>query len=229
MKLTTILKRAFCLTTGILLLQTNAITMPLLKFAIGVSGGSASSSASASSGSSSSTGGSTGSASSGSTSSSGSSGSASSSSGGANGDSSGDSGNSATTGEGVGETIWNTSGPSVSDKSQAESISATISGIESAISNCFTGIQNSAISAISNFSFGKGPKSTPSDVSCFFHAPNAFDYNGKINSQLFSIPSPSIFSSGIASSIQNALPSNVTEASEAPSLVGDPVFITAGK
>ncbi len=241
MKLTTILKRAFCLTTGILLLQTNAITMPLLKFAIGVSGGSASSSASASSGGSSSTGGSTGSASSGSTSSSGSSGSTSSSSGGAsgdsggdssgtsNGDSSGDSGNSATTGEGVGETVWNTSGPSVSDKSQAESISATISGIESAISNCFTGIQNSAISAISNISFGKGPKSTPSDVSCFFHAPNVFDYNGKINSQLFSIPSLSIFSSGIASSIQNALPSNVTEASEAPSLVGDPVFITAGK
>ncbi|MCR5318760.1 MAG: hypothetical protein K6E22_11090 [Treponema sp.] len=237
MKLTTILKRTFCLTTGILLLQTNAITMPLLKFAIGASGGSASSSASGSSGGSGSTGGSSGSASSGSTSSSGNSGTSSASSGGTSGDSSGsssgsssgDSDSSATTGEGVGETIWSTSGPSVSDQSKADGISATISEIGSAISNCFTGIQNTANSAISSISNGKGPKSTLSNASCFFHAPNAFDYNGKINSQLFSIPSPSIFSSGIASSIQSTLPSNVTEATEAPSLVGDPVFITAGK
>ena len=49
MKLSKILKKALCLGAGILIFQVNAITMPLLKFAVGVSGGSAASSSASSS------------------------------------------------------------------------------------------------------------------------------------------------------------------------------------
>ena len=261
MKLTTFLKKSFCLATGILLFQANAITMPLLKFAIAASGGSASSSSSSSgsggsgtsggatssggsssTSSSSSTGGSGSSA--GATSSSGSSSTSSSSSsdssgttsngngssnGSSDGSTDGDSESSSNTGNNFGENKMSTTGPSVSDASQAESISSTISGISSAITSFFTGVQDTVTSVFSSISSAKGPTSTSSGRLNFSHLPNVVDHNGVINSSLFSIPSAKTFSTGIKSTIQGALPSNVTELAEAPSLAGDPVFITSGK
>ncbi|MBP5437935.1 MAG: RHS repeat protein, partial [Treponema sp.] len=219
MKLTKILKKALCLGAGILIFQLNAITMPLLKFAVGVSGGSASSSSasSSSSGSSGSSGGSGG------ESSSSASGSTSSDSGSEGG---GESAGAA--GDAFGDAVLDTTGgTSASSESQAESLSSTISSIGAAISGLFSGIQSALSSMSSMFSSSKSSSANNPGYLNFSHIPNLFNKDGVFNVALFANPLGN--TSGGLGALQGALPSNATEEAKAPSLVGDPVFITAGK
>lgn len=221
MKLSKILKKALCLGAGILIFQVNAITMPLLKFAVGVSGGSAASSSASSS-------------SSGNSGSSGSSGGESSSS--ASGSTSSDSGSdgggesAGATGDAFSDTVLDTTGgTAASNESQAESLSSAIASIGAAISGLFSGIQSALSSLGSMFSSSKSSSANSPGYLNFSHIPNLFNKDGIFNVALFANPFGNDSSTGSASAIQGALPSNVTEEAKAPSLAGDPVFISSGK